>query len=507
MLVNRAQHPGGRVAETARRQDCQRCGARIAADNRDTLCSPCRRLAAHAHDEAAPPTLPASFWEQPQILQALRERDFGKFLRHYRHLQPTEVTQATFACWLGMTQGQVSRIERGLSRPRDLDKLERWASALGVPERLLWFSMPGQTPHASPPATPGHSLRPSDKQEGEELRRRQFLRSAGAGAALVGSTLLHRQPVAAARAASERPLPPDAEIREMTERFRRLDNRFGGGHSRTVVSSYLTSIVDPLLKDVRGDDGAQASLFAAAAEMHQLAGWMSYDVGQPHDGRRHLREALRLCRVVSDDALIGEMFAGMSHHAAFYDSPETAVDLALAAREAAARTSIPALRAEAAVMEAHGLAMQGDRSACLRALGEAEQEFSAAEDTDRPPWLSYFDHAYLAAKFAHTFRDLRMPREAEAFARRSLEMSDGYERGRLFNTALLASTLADQRHVEEACGVATDAVRMTETVRSVRSAAYLADVGRRLAPFATHRQVRELYSRMAEAGLPTTAPT
>lgn len=44
---------------------------------------------------------------------------------------------------------------------------------------------------------------------------------------------------------------------------------------------------------------------------------------------------------------------------------------------------------------------------------------------------------------------------------------------------------------------------MTDTVRSVRSAAYLADVGRRLAPFNTTNQVRALYGRMADAGLPT----
>ncbi|MGH3520959.1 MAG: XRE family transcriptional regulator, partial [Haloechinothrix sp.] len=161
------------------------------------------------------------------------------------------------------------------------------------------------------------------------------------------------------------------------------------------------------------------------------------------------------------------------------------------------------LQAEAAVMEAHGHALQGDKQASLRALRDAEAAFNAADADDSPDWLGYFDHAYLAAKFAHTFRDLGMPREAELFARRSLEMSDGYERGRLFNTALLASTLADQRRVDEACHIATTAVRMTDTVRSVRSAAYLADVGRRLAPFSTTSQVKALYGRMADAGLPT----
>jgi hypothetical protein len=93
-----------------------------------------------------------------------------------------------------------------------------------------------------------------------------------------------------------------------------------------------------------------------------------------------------------------------------------------------------------------------------------------------------------AAKFAHTCRELRQPQEAELFARRSLEMSDGYERGRLFNTALLASTLVDQHQVEQACATASLAIKMAATVRSVRAVAYLADVGKRL-PLSTQTQL------------------
>ncbi|MBB3664066.1 hypothetical protein FB384_002970 [Prauserella sediminis] len=95
----------------------------------------------------------------------------------------------------------------------------------------------------------------------------------------------------------------------------------------------------------------------------------------------------------------------------------------------------------------------------------------------------------MAAKAAHVFRDLGAPPEAERYARRSLEMSDGYERGRLFNIALLASTLADQRRVEEACVEGARAVGMINRVRSVRATNYLSDLARRLAPFSATPQV------------------
>jgi len=195
----------------------------------------------------------------------------------------------------------------------------------------------------------------------------------------------------------------------------------------------------------------------------------------------------------------------MSHQAAFHGVPESAVDLALAARQAAKQAGLPMLQAEASVMEAHGLALQHDKQGCLAALREAESTFVLAENTDMPKWLRYFDGAYLSAKFAHTFRDLGQPREAEEFARRSLEMSEGYERGRMFNTALLASILADLGRVDEACVHGALAVQMISTMRSVRSAAYLADLARRLARYSSHTAVRSLYRQMVNAGIPVPA--
>ncbi|HEX5406368.1 MAG TPA: XRE family transcriptional regulator, partial [Pseudonocardiaceae bacterium] len=253
--------------------------------------------------------------------------------------------------------------------------------------------------------------------------------------------------------------------------------------------------------DGRHHDIVRRELAGAVAELNQLAGWMAYDVGDTASGRLHLRQALRLCQEVGDDALAAEMLAGMSHHAAFDGSPGVATDLARAARDNAGRTGLSALVAESAVMEAHGLALLHDASGCLRALGDAERAFSAADGHERPAWLGYFDEAYLAAKFAHCFRDLARPVEAERYARRSLRMTEGYDRGRLFNTALLSSVLADQRRVEEACETGSAAVAMAGSVRSVRVTAYLDDIARRLAPFRAQAQVKALYEELAKVGV------
>lgn len=59
---------------------------------------------------------------------------------------------------------------------------------------------------------------------------------------------------------------------------------------------------------------------------------MSYDVGDADSGRRHLRHAMHPYHDIGDDALAGEMLAGMSHQAAFLRFPELAIDLAQAAK-------------------------------------------------------------------------------------------------------------------------------------------------------------------------------
>jgi hypothetical protein len=47
------------------------------------------------------------------------------------------------------------------------------------------------------------------------------------------------------------------------------------------------------------------------------------------------------------------------------------------------------------------------------ALHDAEKLFAQTDSDDQPAWLSYFDTAYLAAKFGHVFLDMGQPAEAE----------------------------------------------------------------------------------------------
>lgn len=101
---------------------CASCSVALAPDDRADLCEPCEKTAQVAPD--VPPVLSADFWEQPEIRSVLLSRHFGHFLRTYPTIQSPQVNQSQLAQWLGITQGQLSRIERATTPIRDLDKLD-----------------------------------------------------------------------------------------------------------------------------------------------------------------------------------------------------------------------------------------------------------------------------------------------------------------------------------------------------------------------------------------------
>ena len=103
------------------------------------------------------------------------------------------------------------------------------------------------------------------------------------------------------------------------------------------------------------------------------------------------------------------------------------------------------------MLEAHALALLGDRASCAVSLHEAERAFDRRSPENEPDWIAYFDEAYLSAKFAHCFRDLGDGAQAVRHARRSLEMDGRYVRGKMFNLSLLPAGLVRSGELEEAC--------------------------------------------------------
>lgn len=247
--------------------------------------------ASQPNDVLAASQLPDSFWLAESLQRAIQAQDFGQLLRAYREAHYPTLPQEVVAKLVGITQGQVSRIERGVTRVHDLNKLAQWTQALHVPERYLWFKYHSET--CTSPVSRATLEASAAKEGNDDVHRRQLLRTAGLGAALLSSDLLTAEVMSQtpARPDNNHPLNIDF-MRDATSTFRRLDNQYGGGYCRAMVNSYIATDVAPKIQNGRYSHADRRELFTAVAELHQLAGWMAYDMSDTVNGRDHLHQAL-----------------------------------------------------------------------------------------------------------------------------------------------------------------------------------------------------------------------
>src|SRR5262249_15394756 len=137
------------------------------------MCSPCL----HRYDGDAPADHGAEFWQHDSVRDALGTQHFGRFLAAYRAAHKPPLTQATIGRWLGMTQAQVSRLERAEISPSDLRKRRRWATILSIPDDLLWFT---QSYASAESHVADRSASPTEGASLVEVHRRDVLKITGA---------------------------------------------------------------------------------------------------------------------------------------------------------------------------------------------------------------------------------------------------------------------------------------------------------------------------------------
>nr|MDT0663817.1 XRE family transcriptional regulator [Micromonospora sp. DSM 115978] len=322
------------------------------------------------------------------------------------------------------------------------------------------------------------------------MDRRKFLLEAAftaqtsSAAAFFWVANTDRAPVEISKPGRRRIGASDVEsIRRITEAFRSNESRYGGGRTRSTFVHFLSEDVAPLLREGSYSGATARQLFSAVAEAELLGGWMAYDSEHLGLAQQYFVAALRLAHDASDVALAGVVLNAMSHQALHLSRPREAANLSRTAQEAARRSGVGALLSESCLLEANSHAVLGDERSCSTAIHRAERALDRADRSDEPPWISFFDSAYLAARSAHCLRDLGRLPQAERLARQSLDMDPHYTRGKSFNLALLASIKARRGDVEAACSTGIEALAVMSTVHSKRSLRYVEDINTALRPY------------------------
>lgn len=329
------QDPSGRTVRI-----CIKCGAWIAAYHDDEICTPCGR------QRDRPPFLPSAEWRTRTMRTALASRDMAAVVRSYRH-HPAHgarpIPQAEMAQWLGITQGQLSRLENGRSRIHDLDKLTHYARVLAIPSTLLWFDTEKE-PEDRP--TAGRVRLPSG--------RSVDITALGPDPGLADSLLIN------------------------LEQYVRADVGVGP-HTLLPVVEAQVRVIEELHRS--GDGPARRKFRHVHARYAEFLGWLHQDAGNFRQATDWSNIAFTLAHELDDARLKSYVRMRQSNLAEDLGAARPVLELAEQARRHT-DSSMPRLRALALRQHARGQARLGRPQECARSIEMAAAYTEEAGDED-----------------------------------------------------------------------------------------------------------------------------
>jgi hypothetical protein len=397
------------------RHRCTSRSTTLPPDNPGDQCEPCAKTTQTALD--VPPVLPADFWEQPEIRSALLSRHFGRFLRAYRTTQSPQIKQVQLAHWLGITQGQLSRIERSTTPICDLHKLETWARALHVPAHLLWFDV-SSDPSDTPTSPPIRTVEEPEQDKESSVRRRELFKTAGVtAAAATGSDLLANTPWQRLMDSVNKGKPVDATtaqlMQDRTAEFFDTEETVPARQILESLTQHRVMLVS-LLANAR-TDSVRNQLTVSMGETDALMGWLHFDLGHANKAVNAWRSTLNIARKTGDGALAAFALGCWSYLASSRNDIAPAAKLLQQAQEHIPGSSAPATRSWLSAREAEELARLGDETGALRALERALTAFDFARPRIERSWTPFFTANRLGGLTVSTYTALHH-RDATAAA-------------------------------------------------------------------------------------------
>ncbi|MFV2119178.1 hypothetical protein ACE14D_12330 [Streptomyces sp. Act-28] len=268
-------------------------------------------------------------------------------------------------------------------------------------------------------------------------------------------------------------------LESTTAMFRTWDAQSGGGLRRKAVVGQLHEVTD-LLQEPQPAAVSQR-LFRCAAELAELAGWMSYDVGLQPTAQKYFVLALHAAKEAGDKPLGSYILSSMSRQMIHLGRPDDALELIHLAQYGSRDCATARTQAMLYAMEARAYANMGQPGKCKRAVRMAEDTFVdiGLDGEPEPDWIRFFTEAELNGENSHSFRDLayfagRSPTYAslaEPVMARAVELfakDEEHQRSYALNLVGMATVHLLKREPEQAVARAEQALEVARRVRSER---------------------------------------
>jgi transcriptional regulator with XRE-family HTH domain len=400
---------------------------------------------------------------------ALSERDVSQV---YRLLRRKGVSQRQIAALTGQSQSEVSEILKG-RQVMAYDVLARIADGLSIPRGYMGLAYDEAT--AVRVTT---SAEDPQVEEDESVKRRRFL--AHAAAVTMGAAVMSQDSASLGMHPAQAPAPGRigmTDVRQVeaaTRALRALDYQYGGGFCRDAVVAQLSW--GQQLLDANATDQVRDRLFVAIADLHNLAGWTSFDSGLNEAARTHFARALELAKAGRSEELVANILYRMGRVYLHQEAPNDALKLfqlgQIAAQEAGSELAVAVLCANQAWAYA---ALKNERQA-INLIQRTKDEFSRADHADVASWVKFFDETDLYAMIGtvHTVLAQEVDRKHTRFAIPALTRAigtygDEMARSKAFNLSALATNHMIDGDVDHGSRVGRSAVDLAENIKSVRT--------------------------------------
>jgi hypothetical protein len=287
------------------------------------------------------------------------------------------------------------------------------------------------------------------------------------------------EPPASARRGGRLSRPELDLLESTTVMFRQWDAQCGGGLRRKAVVGQLHEVTD-LLQEPQ-PEATNKRLFKVAAELAELAGWMSYDVGLQPTAQKYFVLALHAAKEAGDKPLGSYILSSMSRQMIHLGRPDDALELIHLAQYGSRDCASPRTQAMLYAMEARAYANMGQPGKCKRAVRMAEDTFADVHEWDDPDpdWVRFFSEAELHGENSHSYRDLayvagRSPTYAsmaEPVMQQAVDLfakDTEHQRSYALNLIGMATVHLLQREPERSAILAKEAMVVAKKVRSER---------------------------------------
>jgi transcriptional regulator with XRE-family HTH domain len=444
--------------------------------------------------------VPPAEFERPGMRAALGARDIT---RVFRLLQKIGYSQQRIAALTGQSQPEVSAIIHG-RRVMAYDVLSRIADGLGVPRGYMGLAYLEGT---GEPATK-QAERTEAEGGGEEagsMGRRAFLGQAAAitvGAAVVGPELGGSPAVAAEPAPTPARigLSDVAQLRRSTVSLRALDHLHGGGACREAARAQLAWAERLLDSDATEEVGRQLRI--AVADLRNLVGWTSLDLGQQGAAEQYFLRALTMAKEADAPDLVANILYRTAR-ISLPSRPEESVRVFRLGQLAAQDARSPLTNAILAANQAWAFGMLGQAKEAHQALGVAEEELAAADLTRAPGWSSFFDESDLIALQGMTYLSLGEHQQRyTGLAVEKLQAAGELRvpemaRSKAFDLTALAVAHYRQGDVDHGSSVAHAALDAAGVLKSARAIDRLRPLAAEAARRSDAADARDLSERLA----------